>query len=999
MRRTFARVTVWAAVTAGLVHALSAQALSLGEIHVDSLLNQRFSAVIPLAEISSDDLETVAVSVAPADAYERAGIDRSDYLDSLQFTVRNDQGRPRVEVSSSLIAREPVVNLLVQARWAGGRILREYTVLLDPPQLAPPPRPAAAPMAAPVVAPVRPAAPLPAVPAPMRPANPSPAAVAPPPAPAARPAEPRPDPRPESEFYETAAEGARPPPARPRPAPVPLAPVVKPAAPIVASMPASGEFYGPVRAQETLWSIATQLRPSRDISMDQVILALAEANPRTIQRGTTVNKGATLSVPSEAAMRALAPAQAKSRLASLRASAGPAPAAAKPAAPVPAPAAAATPAAPAVSAPQAKPAALLPAKPANSSILAAPAALAPAPSPVAKPEPAKPAAPAAPVPQPAPKVEAKPAAVAPVTLPPAPKPPAPAPAPVIAAAPSPAVAPVAPPAPKPEAAPATPAPAVPAPKVETPPAPATPAPAAAEAAAPAVAAPAPEAVVPAPAPSQAQSPPEPEGGGLMELLSNWGLPLAGLVAVLAAALLLVRRMGERARAASRSGRSRASGGSAAGEASRASSFVAGSAAAAAAGNRLGDTLVTPPKPSEGPGALEQTQAITQQIAQPAGTGGRASDFDKTLVIEPDVAASLQMSAPQSTVSQNKADFDMTTQLQAETLHINLDANDPISEADFHLAYGLYDEAILLLKQAAVKDPQRLDLKVKLAETYFAAGKPIEFQTLAEEIKPKLDAGEWSKIAIMGAQLCPSVALFKSEGDTALAADFDLGFDDEPAVPVPAAPARAEEAPLAFELPDVSIPAASQLLSQAPAAAPATAVSLEALNADIKLHLEPELSAAPAPEEDPASIDFMLGQSITPIGAGSLGSAPSLDSNLLEFDLDASLNKPAPVESGKPLPGVIDDLDFPLSVSPAARPVAAMDDAARDLKLEEFSVSLTPRESAGSSTDEFNTKLDLARAYVEMGDNEMARGLLLEVQQQGNEVQQREAGEMLRRLPA
>ena len=1005
MRRTFAKVTLWGAVAAGLVHALNAQALSLGEIHVDSLLNQRFAAVIPLTEINAEDLETVSVSIAPADAYERAGIERTDYLDSLQFRVRNDQGRPRVELSSSLIAREPVVNLLVQARWAGGRILREYTVLLDPPPVVTAQRPApVAPPPAPAVI-ARPPAPAPLMPAPIAPMRPAPApspVASPAPAPAAGPAE-----RPavttsdaESEFYETASEGVRSP--RPRPAPAPVVRPATPAAPVAAtpSRPATGEFYGPVRAQETLWSIATQLRPAKDLSMDQVILALAEANPGTIQRGTTVNKGATLSVPSEATMRETAPAQAKARLAALRgaapATAAPKPVLPKPAvsavAPTPAPSAAPKPA-PAVPAPAPKPAAPVaaptpapapaatpaPAKPAGSSVLAAPAALAPKAEP-AKPEAAKPAP--ATSPAPAAKPEAKPATpvIAPAAVPAEPVKPA-APAPAVEAKPEP-----------------TPAPAAPAPKAEAPAqAAATPGTAIEPAAAPAPAvgeAPATTPAVAAP-PKQAQRLPQDEAsGGLGQLLSDWGLPLAGLVGLLLAALLLVRRMGARAGRSGRSGRSRGEGSSDSGS-SRAGSFAVGAAAAAATSNRMGDTLVTPPKAE--PASLDQTQAITQQILQPGEAPARAPDFDKTLVIEPDVAASLHTAASPSAVSQNKADFDMTTQLQAETLHINLDANDPISEADFHLAYGLYDEAILLLKQAAMKEPQRLDLKVKLAETYFAAGKPIEFQTLAEELQPKLDAGEWSKIAIMGAQLCPSVALFRSEEAAEMAADFDLGFDDEPAAPAAAPAARKDDAPLAFELPDISIPAPSALLPAAPASAPPSQVALEQLNADIKLQMEPELSLTP-PEEDPASIDFMLGQSITPIGAGSIGSAPSLDSNLLEFDLDASLNKPAPVDPAKPLPGVVDDLDFPLSVSPA-RPAPVMDDAARDMKLEEFSVSLTPRDSAGNSTDEFNTKLDLARAYVEMGDNEMARGLLLEVQQLGNEVQQGEAGEMLQRLPA
>ena len=72
----------------------------------------------------------------------------------------------------------------------------------------------------------------------------------------------------------------------------------------------------------------------------------------------------------------------------------------------------------------------------------------------------------------------------------------------------------------------------------------------------------------------------------------------------------------------------------------------------------------------------------------------------------------------------------------------------------------------------------------------------------------------------------------------------------------------------------------------------------------------------------------------------------------------------------------------------------------ELDLADFEISLTPRElDAGSVEDEFNTKLDLARAYVEMGDNEMARGLLQEVQQQGNAAQKSEASGLLERLPA
>ena len=73
---------------------------------------------------------------------------------------------------------------------------------------------------------------------------------------------------------------------------------------------------------------------------------------------------------------------------------------------------------------------------------------------------------------------------------------------------------------------------------------------------------------------------------------------------------------------------------------------------------------------------------------------------------------------------------------------------------------------------------------------------------------------------------------------------------------------------------------------------------------------------------------------------------------------------------------------------------------RSFSLQDLEVSITPRQNTAETVDdELNTKLDLARAYVEMGDNDMARSLLQEVQQQGSERHQQEAASLLQRLPA
>src|SRR3546814_5979860 len=142
----------------------------------------------------------------------------------------------------------------------------------------------------------------------------------------------------------------------------------------------------------------------------------------------------------------------------------------------------------------------------------------------------------------------------------------------------------------------------------------------------------------------------------------------------------------------------------------------------------------------------------------------------------------------------------------------LDANDPVSEADLHLAYGLYDEAALLLRQAAEKEPQRNDIGIKLAETYFAAGKTAEFAQTAAALKPKVSASEWQKLAIMVQQLDPGAAQFSDMEAAPQHKDLDPGFDiDATKASVPAA-SSAEPNALDFNFDSEPTPAAGQDLA-------------------------------------------------------------------------------------------------------------------------------------------------------------------------------------------
>src|SRR6266852_6854843 len=96
--------------------------------------------------------------------------------------------------------------------------------------------------------------------------------------------------------------------------------------------------------------------------------------------------------------------------------------------------------------------------------------------------------------------------------------------------------------------------------------------------------------------------------------------------------------------------------------------------------------------------------------------------------------------------------------------VNLDQGDPLAEADFHMAYGLYDQAADLVRIALEREPERRDLRLKLLEIYFVWGNKDLFLQTAKSLEASRDrapAGEWDKIVIMGKQICPDEPMFSS----------------------------------------------------------------------------------------------------------------------------------------------------------------------------------------------------------------------------------------------
>lgn len=126
-----------AVMIAGAYPAAS-NALSLGDIESNSNLNQPLRAKIELLAAGAQDAKQLQVRLAPASVFNRVGIERPAFLDSLRFSTSVQNGKPVILVSSDKPITEPFVNFLLEVNWPQGQLLKEYTVMLDPPVLMQP---------------------------------------------------------------------------------------------------------------------------------------------------------------------------------------------------------------------------------------------------------------------------------------------------------------------------------------------------------------------------------------------------------------------------------------------------------------------------------------------------------------------------------------------------------------------------------------------------------------------------------------------------------------------------------------------------------------------------------------------------------------------------------------------------------------------------------------------------------------------------------------------
>ena len=206
---------------------LSVYGLGLGGITTESSLNETFSGQIELLSVPRGELDGILVELASPEIFSKAGVERVFALSGLRFEpVRLANGKAAIKVTSRAPINEPFLDFLIEVNWPKGRIVKEYTVLLDPPATT----------------------------------QRQPAAISQP-------------------------KTTR------TPAPKPTT-AARPTGTL------SGDQYGPVQANETLWEIAADLKP-QGISIHQMMMALQRANPDAFIRGNInlLKRGVVLHVP------------------------------------------------------------------------------------------------------------------------------------------------------------------------------------------------------------------------------------------------------------------------------------------------------------------------------------------------------------------------------------------------------------------------------------------------------------------------------------------------------------------------------------------------------------------------------------------------------------------------------------------------------------------------------------------------------------------------------
>ncbi len=265
------------------LYGSNASALALGRVTVQSALGDPLRAEIDIPEINADEASSLRPVVASPDAFRAAGLEYNPALAGVQISLqRRADGRAYLRLSSDRPVSEPFVDLILEASWASGRLVRDYTLLLDPPSLRAAPTPAPV---APQTSPVQITPPVASAP------------IAPRPAPAAPAASPAP---------RAPAAASPPAPRAPAPAAAPAA-----AAPAARAAPSAGGTTV-VRPGDTAGQIA-RANKTPQVSLDQMLVALLRNNEGAFINGNLnrIKAGAVLNIPTEEQALSMGNAEAR----------------------------------------------------------------------------------------------------------------------------------------------------------------------------------------------------------------------------------------------------------------------------------------------------------------------------------------------------------------------------------------------------------------------------------------------------------------------------------------------------------------------------------------------------------------------------------------------------------------------------------------------------------------------------------------------------------------
>jgi len=406
--------------------------------------------------------------------------------------------------------------------------------------------------------------------------------------------------------------------------------------------------------------------------------------------------------------------------------------------------------------------------------------------------------------------------------------------------------------------------------------------------------------------------------------------------------------------------------------------------------------VVPDETKVNPYALDEIpQAKTPKektpAAAPAPAPQESSLFDDPIILAAMIAVLLavlaivwlvmqrrrnNMQFPESILSSKPAVSTTTTAATAETsllsdfapsamdgaLESDSSEVDPSSEADVYIAYGKHQQAEELLLNSIEQEPERLDLRLKLMEVYHATGDADSFATHAAKLNDSMDdqnTALWDKAVVMGRELCPGNALF-GKADSGTEDDFsDLeGIGD-----------LDDDLDLSLDMDEVT------------SATDSDSEKLNIDNDDLSLDMELASFESSTDEDDDLTLE--------------------IDDLSLDMDDTSSDTKETASESEAAIDfGELELDENELDDTPASTEPETKEDASLDLDVDDMmseDMALSDTDDAMLGMDEVATKLDLAKAYIDMGDPDGARAILDEVLTEGNDSQQTEAKTLIDQL--